>query len=261
MAPEGLKKEQHDLSPRARRFLEVGIFLTAMLAASPKAEAGDSRSPENAWAQLMGENSEERVREINKLERACSTLEAKIAMLESRLDEGGNRYVRDPGLKFKEQGELRDAERDLRQKEAAIERLRKGAERSAERAAERRGNRSEAVDGTILEFMDPTLDLSAKKLGNADVAAYYAQNKIGWKDHALYFDALAGTPDGERLSLKVGPEMTDADFFFQDGRKDLLIVFTTNTGGHKALLLDDGSYGGYYDSDEHGKPVPMEIQE
>lgn len=240
------------------------MLLAGLMAAAPgEAEAKDkaSRSDENTWAQLMGENTDERVREADKLERECATLEARIASLERRLEEDGIRYTRDPGLKFKEKGDLAEAKRELAQKSAAAKSLRETAAEGAASAAERRGNWSESVDDTVFEFTDPTLDLSAKKIGNADIAAYYAKYKIGWKDHALYFDAQDGTPDGRRVALKVGPEMTDADFFFQDGGNDLLVVFTTTSGGHKTLKLDDGYFGAFYDSDARGKAVPVEIEE
>lgn len=235
------------------------LLLGIMAAAPGEAEAKDkpSRSDENAWAQLMGENTDERTREADKLERECAVLEARVATLERRLVEEGMRYTRDPGLKFKEQGDLAEAKRDLAQKSAAAERLRESAERGAERAAERRGNWSESVEGTVVEFTDPTLDLSAKKIGNADIGDYYAKYMIGFKDHALYFD----TPQGTRAKLNIGPDLTDADFFFQDGGNDLVVVFTTTSGGHKTLKLDDGYFGGFYDSDARGKAVPVEIEE
>lgn len=236
------------------------MFMLALMAAAPgEAEAKDraSRGSDNAWAQLMGENTEERVREAEQLERECATLEARIATLERRLEADDMRYTRDPGLKFKEQGDLSEARRELAQKQAAAERLRETAAEGAERATERRGNWSESVEGTIVEFTDPTLDLSAKKIGNADIGDYYAKYKIGFKDHALYFD----TPEGARAKLVVGPDLTDADFFFQDAGNDLVVVFTTTSGGHKTLKLDDGYFGGFYDSDARGKAVPVQIED
>lgn len=255
-----------DREPRGRgaRFKEIALFALALMAAAPgEAEARDrdTRSPDNPWAQLMGENTEEREREADKIERECATLEARIASLEKRLDEDGMRYARDPGLKFKEQGDLADVRRELAQKQAAVKHLRESAEQGAARAAERRGKWSDSVEGTAFEFTDPTLDLSARKIGNDDIAAYYAKYKVGWKDHSLYFDMQDETPDGARLALKVGPEFTDADFYFQDAGKDLMIVLTTTSGGHKTLKLDDGYFGGFYDSDARGKAVPVEIEE
>jgi len=264
MTRENSGIDARDRSPRGKRFKEVALLALALTAAAPgEAEARDraTRSPDNAWAQLMGENTEEREREADALERECAQLEARIATLERHLAEDGMRYVRDPGLKFKEKGDLAEARRELAQKSAAAERLRETAAEGAEHAAERRGNWSESVEGTIAEFTDPTLDLSAKKIGNADIGDYYARYKIGFKDHALYFDAQDNTSDGARLALTVGPEMTDADFFFRDGGKDLLVVFTTTAGTHKTLLLDDGYFGGFYDSDARGKAVPVQIED
>lgn len=247
---------------RGARFKEIAFFALALMAAAPAtAEARDTRSQDNPWAQLMGENTEERAREVAKLEREAARLEVHISGLEQRLAEDGMRYVRDPGLKFKEKGDLADARRELRQKVAAIARLREGAERGAERATEHRGDWSEAVEGTAFEFTDPTLDLSASKIGNADIAAYYDRYRVGWKDHALFFNAHDDTVDGARAKLMVGPEMTDADFFFKDGGNDLLVVFTTTTGDHKTLKLDGGWYDSFYDSDAHGKAVPVKIEE
>jgi vacuolar-type H+-ATPase subunit I/STV1 len=255
--------DRRDQNPAARRLVRVGMMMLAMLGTGETAMAGGS-SPRDAspWGQLMGENAKEREREIIQLERQCANLEARIANLEARVaDETSMRYVRDPGLRFEEQMQLRDARQELRRKQAAIERLRSGMERGAERETERRAAWSEAVGDTALDFADPTLDLSPKKIGNPDIAAYYARYKISWEGHALYFDVQDGTPDGARLALKVGPEFTDADFFFEDGGKDLVIVFTTVTGDHKALRLDDGYYAGFYDSDARGKPVLVEIHE
>ena len=98
-------------------------------------------------------------------------------------------------------------------------------------------------------------------VGNERIADYYAKYKIGWKNHSLYFDVQDGTSDGARLALTVGPELTDADFYFDDGGKDLRIVFTTNTGDHKTLLLGDGYFGGFFDSNERGTPVPVTLEE
>lgn len=260
MTAERPSIDRRDIRSRARRFVEVGMIVAAMFA-SHQAEAGtgDSRSEDNAWAQLRGENTEERARAAERLERECETLQRRIDALQERVDdEDSARYARDPGLRFQEKGKLKDAQRELRQKQAAIRRLQEGAERGAPRAAERRGNWSEAVEGTLLEFTDPTLDLSATHLGNQDIAAYYSKYKIGWQDHRLYMDAQDGTPDGSRVALTVGPELVDADFYFQDRGRDLLIVFTDTAGAHKTLKLDDGYYGGFYDSDAHGRPVPVE---
>ncbi|OGL95970.1 hypothetical protein A2348_01670 [Candidatus Uhrbacteria bacterium RIFOXYB12_FULL_58_10] len=249
MSREGSGIDRRVASSRGTRFREIALLALAMLVVAPKpAEAHDSRSPDNAWAQIRGENTEERAKEIDELERECSVLEARIAKLGAHINEetvqDRNRYQRDPGLKFQERGKLRDAERELRQKEAAIGRLKNGSELGVER----------------MENQKPKLDLSANNLGNEVIAKYYDTYKVGWKDHAIYFDVQDGTPDGARAMIRVGPEFTDADFYFEDGGKDLRIVFTTVTGGHKTLLLDDGYYGGFFESSKSGKPIPTEIE-
>lgn len=257
MNGEGRGIERRGLSPRGKRLMEIGLVLIGMLAASPRAEAGDSRSPKNTWAQLMGENVEERGREVGQLDRQCQALERQIAVLQARIDdEESMRYARDPGLRSRESHKLRVLERELGQKKDAMDSLREGAERGAERMAERRAERSEAVEGTRFEFLDPTLDLSPAHLGSESIGKYYERYNIRFSDHRLYMDSK----DGQRVMLTVGPEMTDADFYFKDAGKDLTVVFTAVDGAHKTLVLDDGRYSSFFDSNESGRPIMPKIE-
>ena len=208
-------------------------MLAGMLVASP-ALAGDSRSPDNAWARLSGENTEERAHEIRDLSMEHDALVVKITNLEKRLGEESVQYQRDPASKIKDQLDLRDTERELKNNEAAADRLREGMKHEGKRL----------------------LDLSAHHVGNEKIASYYEKNQISFNNNALYFNAT----DGTRPRLDVGPGFTDADFFFEDGGNDLLVVLTTMDGQHMTLQLDDGYFAGFYHSNEHGKKVltPLE---
>lgn len=248
---EGRQIDTRELSGKARRFLEAAGLAIALMAPGV-AEAGHDRKDDgNSWAQLMGENVGERGEEIDKLERECSVLEASIARLEAKIEAGEARYARDPGLKFEEQSQLMEKRAELKRKQHAIASLKKGMEGATERENARRES---LVDKKFLGIdLDPTLNLTAKALGNKKIADYYQQYAVGFQDHALYFNVDDGTADGARGMLPVGPEMESVQFYVQDGGRDLLVVFTVTDGSHKTLKLDDGN-GVYYDSDERGAP-------
>ncbi|NBS41218.1 hypothetical protein EBS80_00985 [bacterium] len=234
------------------------LMMTIMAGGMHAAEAKPTtRTPDNPWAQLMGENVEERNKEIDKLERECRALEGRIARLEAQVaDEESVRYARDPGLRFQEKGELADARRELAQKEAAIKGLEEGMDRGLEREQARRERTANAVDGTVFEFADPLLDLSPENLASPDIAAYFKKHDIKWMDHGLYMDDKAG----ERMKLTVGADVTDAHFFLQDHGRDLMIVLTvTDAANHriafKTTMLDNGRFTSYYDSNDQGAPT------
>lgn len=220
--------------------------------------ATPTRSPDNAWAQLTGENTEEIAKEIGDLERTQTELTVAIAALERRIEAGGDRYVRDASLELTEKRDLREKQAELKRVEAAIVRLNARMEKGVDSRTESRASLERFADTTGLEIVDPTLDLSAKHLGNQDVAEYYAEYHVGFQGHSLMFQLPGKDIHDKRGQLTVGPDLTDADFFVKNGGHELVIVFTTVSGSHKTLKLEDGVYRGFYDSDAAGKPKSPE---
>lgn len=238
----------------------VSVFVAAFAIGAKDADAAEpTRSPDNAWAQMVGENTEELDDNIDELSRTRDRLTGEIEALRDRIASGDSRYARDPGLKLADQMELRQKEADLKRTAAVLVRLEKRRAKGVETRTASRGTLERIADTTHVEFIDPTLDLSAKHLGNADVAEYYAEYQVGFQGHALMFQLPGRDAHEKRGQLTVGPDLTDADFYVKDGGRELDIVFTVVDGSHKTLKLEEGVYQGFYDSDAHGKPKRVDV--
>lgn len=228
--------------------LAIGLMGPAVAEAKNPPVRGEG----NPWAELMGENTAEMRTQIDDLERKQSQLEARVARLELELTKDDQKHARQPGLHLAEEIELTKVRVELAQVSAEIERLEKRHDKGLE-------SKSKAVRGVHL---DPTLDLSPKELGSKQLARYFEDKMIGFKDGALHFDWKDGTPDNARGKIFLTPDMVSADFFLtpskDDTKTDLTIVFTLSNGAWKTIRLEDGylmRVSDYYDSDAEGKPV------
>ncbi len=238
-------QETKEFSSKAKRFVELGMLMVAMMG-SPKAEARDySTAGSNSdWAQLVGKNVGERQEEMVQLRQRLASAERKVEAQKQKIisNEERGEYNVQLGLKGNDKAELRslEAERDH------VARLLSGLERETQKGIDAYNDRREMNPNTWA-------DLSLDKVSR-EAAQYMHEYHVEFQDHVLSCDL----GDGTRIQQRIGPDLLPYPrFLLKKNGTELRIVFDTTGGTFKTLALDHGVFGDFYQSNDEGNPISL----